>query len=101
MIFLIYWVLPNAKIGVKRLIPASLGVAVLLEASKYIDILPWPYLSAKLRAETPPFVQSISIILWSFIATLVVLAGAEWSSRVTIQTLDSSSLANSDQLDNA
>ena len=42
MIFLIYWVLPNAKIGVKRLIPASLGVAVLLEASKYIDILTWP-----------------------------------------------------------
>ncbi len=88
MIFSIYWVLPNARIRVRRLAPASLAVAVLLEVSKYIDILTWPYLSAKLRIETPPFVQSISIILWSFIATLIVLAGAEWSARVSIQTLD-------------
>ena len=85
MIFLIYWILPNTKIGVRRLIPASLAVAVLLEVSKYMNILTWPYLSAKLRVETPPFVQSISIILWSFIATLIVLAGAEWSARVKIE----------------
>lgn len=88
MIFLVYWLLPNARIPVKRLIPASLAVALLLEGSKYVNLLTWPWLRAKLRNEVPPFVQSISIILWSFIATLIVLAGAEWSARVTVGKLD-------------
>jgi membrane protein len=92
MLFLVYWLLPNAKIRVKRLIPASVAVAVLLEISKYINILTWPWLRAKLRSEVPPFVQSISIILWSFIATLIILAGAEWSARVTIQEGDGTAL---------
>lgn len=82
LIFFVYWVLPNRKIQVKRLIPASIAVAVLLEISKYLNVLTWPWLRAKLEREVPPFVQSISIILWSFIATLILLAGAEWSARV-------------------
>ncbi|MGH9611007.1 MAG: YihY/virulence factor BrkB family protein, partial [Bryobacteraceae bacterium] len=89
MIFLVYWLLPNAKIRVKRLIPASIVVGLLLEVSKYINILTWPWLRDRLRLEVPPFVQSISIILWSFIATLIVLAGAEWSARVTVSQLES------------
>lgn len=84
-IFLVYRVLPNAKIAVRRLIPASIAVAVLLEISKYVNILTWPWLRAKLAGEVPPFVQSISILLWSFIATMIVLAGAEWSARVTVE----------------
>jgi uncharacterized BrkB/YihY/UPF0761 family membrane protein len=88
MIFLVYWLLPNAKIPVKRLIPPSIAVAVLLEISKYVNILTWPWLRAKLRNEVPPFVQSISIILWSFVATMIVLAGAEWSARVTVKKLE-------------
>ncbi len=90
MIFLIYWLLPNTRIRVKRLIPASIAVGALLEASKYLNIVTWPWLAAKLRAEVPPFRQSISIILWSFIATLIVLAGAEWSARVTVEQLEKS-----------
>jgi uncharacterized BrkB/YihY/UPF0761 family membrane protein len=89
MIFLVYWLLPNAKIRVKRLVPASIAVGLLLEAAKYVNILTWPWLRDKLRAEVPPFVQSISIILWSFVATLIVLAGAEWSARVTVEKLES------------
>ena len=89
MIFLIYWLLPNAKIPVKRLIPVSAAVAVLLEISKWINIITWPYLRAKLLNEVPPFVQSISIILWSFIGTMILLAGAEWSARVVVEKLES------------
>jgi uncharacterized BrkB/YihY/UPF0761 family membrane protein len=83
MIFLIYWVLPNARIRIKRLIPASIAVAVLLELLKYGNIATWPWLRSKLRADVPPFVQSISIILWSFVATMIILAGAEWSARIS------------------
>ena len=88
MIFLVCWLLPNAKIPVRRLIPASIAVAILLEISKYVNTITWPWLRAKLRNEVPPFVQSISIVLWAFIATLIVLAGAEWSARVTVVKLD-------------
>lgn len=84
MIFVVYWILPNARIPVRKLIPSSIVVAVLLELSKYLNVLTWPWLRAKLRTEVPPFVQSISIILWSFVATLIVLAGAKWSARVTL-----------------
>jgi len=70
-------------------VPASIAVGLLLEAAKYVNILTWPWLRDKLRAEVPPFVQSISIILWSFVATLIVLAGAEWSARVTVEKLES------------
>lgn len=92
MIFLVYWVLPNARIPMKRLIPAAIGVAVLLEGSKYLNLLTWPWLRAKLRNEVPPFVQSISIILWSFVATLIVLVGAEWSARVNVAAVEGEAL---------
>jgi membrane protein len=90
MIFLIYWRLPNKKIPIRRLIPASAVAAILIEVCKYLNILTWPWLRAKLRNEVPPFVQSISIVLWSFVATLVILAGAEWSARVKVERLEDS-----------
>lgn len=95
MIFLVYWILPNTSIPARRLIPSAVVVAVLLEISKYLNILTWPWLRGQLRAETPPFVQSISIILWSLVATLIVLAGAKWAAQVTIDRRDASQNENS------
>jgi uncharacterized BrkB/YihY/UPF0761 family membrane protein len=82
MILWVYWILPNTTISVRRILPASIVVSLCLEIAKYLNVLTWPLLRDKLRNEVPPFVQSISIILWSFSATLIVLAGAEWSARV-------------------
>jgi uncharacterized BrkB/YihY/UPF0761 family membrane protein len=87
LIFLVYWILPNCRNKVRRLIPASIVVGGLLELAKYLNVLTWPYLRDKLRGEVPPFVQSVSIILWAFFATLIILAGAEWSARVTVDAL--------------
>ena len=84
-IFVVYWILPNKKIAAHCLYFPSIAVAILLELSKYLNILTWPWLRAKLRDEVPPFVQSISIILWSFVGTLIILAGAQWASRVTVE----------------
>jgi len=86
LIFLIYWLLPNAKIPVGRLLPSAAAVAILLQISEYLNLLTWPWLRDKLRADVPPFVQSISIIFWAFIATLIILAGAEWAARVKLET---------------
>jgi uncharacterized BrkB/YihY/UPF0761 family membrane protein len=88
MIFLIYWLLPNIKIPARRLVAASVSVGILLEALKYVNILTWPWLRAKLMHEVPPFVQSTSIILWAFAGAMVILAGAEWCARATVVTCD-------------
>ncbi|MGA2877511.1 MAG: YihY/virulence factor BrkB family protein [Bryobacteraceae bacterium] len=81
VLFLIYWLLPNCKIKPTRIIPAAILVGFLLEALKYINLWTWPYLRDKLQSEYGPFVYTVTIILWGFVAALVVLAGAEWTAR--------------------
>jgi YihY family inner membrane protein len=81
MLFLIYWLLPNRKISPKHVLPTAILVGIALEVLKYINLLTWPWLSAKLAREYGVFINSVAIILWSFLASMVVLAGAEWTSR--------------------
>jgi YihY family inner membrane protein len=81
MLFLIYWLLPNRRIQASQVLPAAVGVGLALEVVKYLNLLTWPWLQAKLAREYGPFVYSVSIVLWSFFASLVVLAGGEWAAR--------------------
>jgi hypothetical protein len=66
----------------------SIIVGLLLEVLKYVNLITWPYLRAKLALEYGPFVYSITIILWGFLSALLVLAGAEWSARRSRITSD-------------
>jgi YihY family inner membrane protein len=81
VLFLIYWLLPNCKIRPARMVPAAIVVGLLLELLKYVNLWTWPYLRAKLQSEYGPFYYTVTIILWGFLAALVVLAGAEWTAR--------------------
>lgn len=81
VLFLIYWLLPNCKIRAVRIIPAAVIVGFLLEALKYINLWTWPYLRTKLQSEYGPFYYTVTIILWGFLAAMVVLGGAEWTAR--------------------
>ena len=78
---LMYWLLPNRKIPPARIIPVSILVGLALELLKYINLLTWPLLKAKLQREYGPFYISVTIVLWSFLSAMVILAGAEWSAR--------------------
>ncbi|MGD0772505.1 MAG: YihY/virulence factor BrkB family protein [Candidatus Solibacter sp.] len=80
-LFLIYWLLPNRKIPPARVAPAAILVGLILEALKYVNLAIAPYLQAKLEHEYFIFRHSVAILLWSFIAAMVVLAGAEWTAR--------------------
>ena len=75
------WLLPNCKISPSQIVPAAIGVGFLLEILKYVNLLTWPYLRAKLSVEYGPFYYTVTIILWGFLASMVVLAGAEWTAR--------------------
>jgi membrane protein len=85
MLFLIYWLLPNAKISWKFVLPPAIFVGIALEALKYINLLTWPLWRAKLRAEYGPFYFSVTIVLWSFLASMIILAGAEWAARAAAE----------------
>ena len=76
-----YWLLPNRKIPPAHIIPVSILVGLSLELLKWINLLTWPLLKAKLYNEYGPFYISVAIVLWSFVAAMLILAGAEWSAR--------------------
>jgi uncharacterized BrkB/YihY/UPF0761 family membrane protein len=81
MLFLIYWLLPNRKIDPLQVAPAAIWVGLSLELLKYLNILFRPWLVAKLAREYHMFQTSVSILLGSFVASLIVLAGAEYAAR--------------------
>ena len=80
-LFLVYWLLPNGKVPRNRIVAAAISVGLLLEVLKYLQLLMWPWLDAKLGREYGPFRRSVAIILFSFFASMLVLAGAEWAAR--------------------
>jgi membrane protein len=81
LLFLIYWRLPNAKISARFVLPPAIFVGLTLEALKYINLLALPHWLKKLHAEYGPFYYSVTIVLWSFLASMIILAGAEWAAQ--------------------
>ena len=80
-LFLVYWLLPNRKIPPARVMPAAIYVGLILEGLKYVNLATASYLQVKLNREYYIFRHSVAILLWSFVASMVVLAGAEWTAR--------------------
>jgi uncharacterized BrkB/YihY/UPF0761 family membrane protein len=81
ILFLIYWRLPNTRAPARLILPRAAVIGLLLEAMKWINLAIWPWLYAKFKREYGPFVNSVTIVTWSFLAALIVLAGADWSAR--------------------
>jgi len=81
ILFLIYWLLPNCKVRPADVIPAAIFIGFLLEVLKYVNLLTWVWMQQKMTREYGPFRYSVTIVLWSFFASMLVLAGAEWSAR--------------------
>jgi len=81
VLFLIYWLLPNTRVPWRRTVLPAVIVGLLMELLKYINLLTWPWLRVKVNNEYGPFGYSVVIILWSFFAAMLILAGGEWSAR--------------------
>jgi uncharacterized BrkB/YihY/UPF0761 family membrane protein len=80
-LFLVYWLLPNRKIEPSQVAPVAILVGLVLEAFKYVSLLVFPLMRDKMQREYGPFRYSAAILLLVFVTSLVVLAGAEWTSR--------------------
>ena len=80
-LLLVYCVLPNRRVPVRRVLPVAIMVGIALELWKYIFLIAWPWLDRKFQNEYGPFNYSASIVVFSLLTSLLVLAGAEWSAR--------------------
>jgi len=81
MLFLIYWLLPNCKVDPVQVAPVAIWVGLALELLKYLNLLIRPLLVEKLEREFHMFQYSVTLLLGSFVAALIVLAGAEFAAR--------------------
>lgn len=81
ILFCIYRYLPNGHPPLGRVIPAAIGVGLLLELMKYVNRLAWPAFQQKLAREYGVFQYSAGLIFLSFLASMLVLGGAEWAAR--------------------
>lgn len=87
-LFLIYWILPNTKVAWQRVVPIAIVVGIVLEAFKYLMKWIWPWFLRKLQIEYGPFYWAVIVVLVSFLASMIVLAGAEWASRGYVNPID-------------
>jgi membrane protein len=81
VLFLIYRYLPNGRTPLNRVLPAAIGVGLLMEVLKYVNTLVWPGFQRKLAREYGVFQYSVTLIFLGFLASMLVLAGAEWAAR--------------------
>lgn len=81
VLFLIYRYLPNGRPPLTRVMLAAIGVGLLMEVLKYLSALLWPTIQMKIAREYGVFQYSVTLIFLSFVASMLVLAGAEWSAR--------------------
>ncbi len=85
-LFLTYWLLPNRRVPVGRVVPVAVFVGVGLEGMKYLFLYAWPWLTQKLQNEYgETFRYSVSLVIFTMLSAFLVLAGAEWSARKSLR----------------
>ncbi len=77
-LFLIYAYLPNMRVPRRAILPRVAVVGLALELLRWINLAVWPWMFRKFDREFGVFKHSVTILTWSFLAAMVVLAGAEW-----------------------
>jgi len=81
ILFLIYWLLPNCKVNPRDVVAAAIFTGFLIQVMMWINLLLWGWTQDKMTREYGPFRYAVTLILWGFMGSMLVLAGAEWSAR--------------------
>lgn len=80
-LFITYCVLPNCRVPVRRVARVACVVGLGLTVLQYAVVLSFQWIWHKLLNDYGPFAHSSSVILFTVVAAMIVLAGAEWSAR--------------------
>jgi uncharacterized BrkB/YihY/UPF0761 family membrane protein len=81
ILVLVYRFLPNGRPPMARIVPAAVGVGLLLEALKGVNAIFWPRWEGKIVSEYGVFSHSVTLIFLGFLCSMLFLAGAEWAAR--------------------
>jgi YihY family inner membrane protein len=77
--FLIYYLLPNRRVSIKRVLPAAIFIGIFWEMLKYFFIWALPILD--FESVYGPFYISVTLVMWAFISSLILLLGANLSAQ--------------------
>ena len=80
--FMIYYLLPNGKVPVIRVLPAAIATGILTEVAKVIYFLTLPMF--RFREVYGPFALSVTLLSWAYVGALILLFGAHLSAYVFI-----------------
>lgn len=78
-LLLVYRSVPNGRVPLARVLRLSLVMAVVLELGRYAYLFAWPLLG--FRRAYGPFFISATILLWAYLAALLVVGGAHVAAR--------------------
>ena len=82
ILFLIYWILPNRRVQARDVLPAAIIVGLILEGLKYLNLVLQPWTLRRLTAEYGyHFRYAVAVLFWGFVASMLILGGAEWTAR--------------------
>jgi uncharacterized BrkB/YihY/UPF0761 family membrane protein len=90
--FLIYWLLPNAKVPPLAVLPAAITTGVVSEIARHIFIWCLPLLD--FRSTYGPFSISVTLIFWSYVCGLLMLGGAHLSAVGEMQKREADARAS-------
>jgi len=76
---LIYYILPNGKVPLPRVLPAAIVAGVLTEVGKFIYIETLPMF--RFREVYGPYAFSVTLLFWAYVGALIMLFGAHLSAR--------------------
>lgn len=90
--FLIYWLLPNAKVPPLAVLPAAVTTGVVCEIARHIFVLCLPLLD--FRQTYGPFSVSVTLIFWTYVVGLLMLGGAHLSAVGEMQKREAEAREN-------
>jgi YihY family inner membrane protein len=73
----IYYFLPNGKVPLARVLPASIVAGLLMTAAKFAYIVTLPLF--RFREVYGPFALSVTLLFWAFVGAMIMLFGAHLS----------------------
>lgn len=80
--FMIYYVLPNGKVPIVRVLPAAIAAGVLTELGKLIYYVTLPMF--RFREVYGPFALSVTLLFWAYAGAMILLFGAHLSAHTFI-----------------
>jgi YihY family inner membrane protein len=77
--FMVYYILPNGKVPISRVLPAAIAVSIITEIGKLIYFLTLPMF--RFREVYGPFAISVTLLFWAYVGAMILLFGAHLSAH--------------------